>query len=51
MNKVFKEPLIDSGYYILVRYYGPTSRMNGKTAKDALYKGTPIEKKFETVKF
>ena len=44
-------PVIDSGYYILVRYYGPTSRMNGKTAKDILYKGTPLEEKFKTVKF
>ena len=44
-------PVIDSGYYILVRYYGPTSRMNGKTAKDILYKGTPLEEKFKSVKF
>jgi len=44
-------PVIDSGYYILVRYYGPTSRMNGKTAKDILYKGTSLEEKFKTVKF
>jgi hypothetical protein len=44
-------PVLDSGYYILARYYGPTSRLNGNTAKDIVYGGTPLEKKFETVKF
>lgn len=44
-------PVLDTGYYILARYYGPTSRLNGNTAKDIIYKGTPIEKKFKTVKF
>ena len=44
-------PVIDSGYYILARYYGPTSRLNGNTAKDILYQGTKLQKKFETVKF
>jgi hypothetical protein len=44
-------PVTDSGYYIIARYYGPTSRLNGNTAKDIVYGGTPLEKKFETVKF
>ena len=44
-------PVIDSGYYILARYYGPTALLNGHTAKDMVYGGTPLEKKFETVKF
>ena len=44
-------PVMDGGYYILARYYGPTSRLNGNTAKDIIYKGTPLEKKFKTVKF
>ena len=44
-------PVMDSGYYILARYYGPTSRLNGNTAKDIVFGGTPLEKKFETVKF
>ena len=44
-------PVKDSGYYVLARYYGPTSRINGKTAKDILYGGTPLQDKFNTVKF
>ena len=44
-------PVKDSGYYILARYYGPTLRLNGNTAKDILYKGTQLEEKFKTVKF
>ena len=44
-------PVTESGYYLIFRYYGPTSRLNGNTAKDIIYKGTALEKKFETVKF
>ncbi len=44
-------PVTKDGYYVLARYYGPTSRLNGNTAKDIVYKDTPLEKKFETVKF
>ena len=44
-------PVKESGYYLIFRYYGPTSRLNGNTAKDILFTGTPLEKKFETVKF
>lgn len=44
-------PVKDSAYYIIARYYGPTSRLNGNTAKDIVFKGTPLEKKFEVVKF
>jgi len=44
-------PVLESGYYILVRYYGPTSKLNGKTAKDILFGGTKLEQKFKTAKF
>ncbi len=44
-------PVSKDGYYWLARYYGPTKRLNGNTAKDILYGGTELEKKFETVKF
>ena len=44
-------PVTEGGYYILARYYGPSPRLNGNTAKDIIYKGTPLEKKFETVQF
>jgi len=44
-------PVLDSGYYLVVRYYGPTSKLNGRTAKDILYKGTNLEEIFKTVKF
>lgn len=44
-------PVTESGYYLIVRYYGPTARLNGNTAKDILYKGTALEEKFKTVKF
>ena len=50
-NGTYWMPVMDSGYYILARYYGPTSRLNGNTAKDLLYKGTKLEEKFKTVKF
>jgi len=44
-------PVLDSGYYFVVRYYGPTSKLNGRTAKDIVYKGTGLEEIFKTVKF
>jgi hypothetical protein len=44
-------PVTKDGYYIIARYYGPTSRLNGNTAKDIIYKGTKLESKFKTVKF
>jgi hypothetical protein len=44
-------PVKDDGYYWLARYYGPTPRLNGNTAKDIIYGGTALEKKFATVKF
>jgi len=44
-------PVTKDGYYIIFRYYGPTAALNGNTAKDIVYKGTPLEKKFETVQF
>jgi len=44
-------PVTKKGYYIIARYYGPTKRLNGNTAKDIIYGGTKLEKKFETVKF
>ena len=44
-------PVKSDGYYWLARYYGPRPRLNGNTAKDIVYGGTALEKKFETVKF
>jgi len=44
-------PVTEDGYYWVARYYGPTKALNGNTAKDIIYKGTPLEKKFQTVKF
>ena len=44
-------PVSAGGYYLIARYYGPTARLNGNTAKDILYGGTELEKRFETVKF
>ncbi len=29
-------------YYFIARYYGPNSKMNGKTVHDILYKGTEL---------
>ena len=42
---------VTDGYYLIFRYYGPSARLNGNTAKDIIYKGTPLAAKFETVKF
>jgi len=36
---------------MIFRYYGSTAALNGNTAKDIVYKGTPLEKKFGTVQF
>jgi hypothetical protein len=44
-------PVAETGYYWLARYYGPTAKLNGNTAKDIVYGGTPLAAKFETVKF
>ncbi len=44
-------PVTEDGYYMIFRYYGPAPALNGNTAKDIVYGGTPLEKKFETVKF
>jgi hypothetical protein len=44
-------PVTDGGYYWIARYYGPTKRLNGNTAKDIIYGGTKLKKKFETVRF
>ena len=44
-------PVKSDGYYWIARYYGPSARLNGNTAKDIIYGGTELEKKFETVKF
>ncbi len=44
-------PVTDSGYYLIFRYYAPTRRLNGNTAKDIIYSGTRLEKRFKTVKF
>ena len=44
-------PVLDSGYYFISRYYGPNSKMNGKTVHDILYKGTKLESKFKATKY
>ena len=44
-------PVLDTGYYFIARYYGPTSRLNGNTAHDIVYKGTEFEPMFKPVKF
>ena len=44
-------PVTEAGYYMIWRYYGPGPALNGNTAKDIVYGGTPLAKKFETVKF
>ena len=44
-------PVTQDGYYWLARYYGPTSRLNGNTAKDLIYNGTSLEQRFSTVQF
>jgi hypothetical protein len=44
-------PVTEDGYYLIARYYGPTPRLNGNTAKDIVYKGTELEEKFKTVEF
>jgi hypothetical protein len=44
-------PVKSSGYYLIARYYGPTPKLNGNTAKDLVYGGTPLANKFESVKF
>jgi hypothetical protein len=38
-------------YYFISRYYGPNSRMNGKTVHDIVFKGTKLESKFKATKF
>lgn len=44
-------PVLDSGYYFIARYYGPTSRMNGQTVHDLLFKGTNLASKFKATKY
>jgi hypothetical protein len=44
-------PVREDGYYLIARYYGPTPRLNGNTAKDIVYAGTPLEERFKSVKF
>ena len=44
-------PVTDAGYYLIFRYYAPTKALNGNTAKDIIYGGTALEKKFATVTF
>ena len=44
-------PVLESGYYFIARYYGPTPRLNGNTAHDIVYKDTKFEDMFKAVKF
>lgn len=50
-DETYWMPVAEGGYYWLARYYGPTPRLNGNTAKDIVYGGTPLAERFETVKF
>jgi hypothetical protein len=43
-------PVTDD-YYFISRYYGPNSKMNGKTVHDVLFAGTPLAEKFKAEKF
>ena len=38
-------------YYFISRYYGPNSKMNGKTVHDIIFKGTELATKFTATKF
>ena len=44
-------PVTASSYYWLARYYGPAPSLNGNTAKDIIYGGSPLEERFSTVQF
>lgn len=38
-------------FYVIARYYGPTSDLNDNTVHDILFKGTPLEAAFKTPDF
>lgn len=38
-------------YYFISRYYGPNSKMNGRTVHDLLFRGTPLQDAFGATKF
>ena len=38
-------------YYIIARYYGPNSNLNGNTVHDIVFKGTPLEEAFKAAKY
>jgi hypothetical protein len=38
-------------YYFISRYYGPNSKMSGKTVHDIVFKGTDLEEKFKALEF
>jgi len=44
-------PVTDSGYYLIFRYYGPAKTLNGNTAVDIIYGGTPLAERFKAVNF
>ena len=44
-------PVTEGGYYIMLRYYGPSKSLNGNTIFDIAYKGTKFEEKFRPVSF
>ena len=44
-------PVTKGGYYIMLRYYGPSKDLNGNTIFDVAYKGSKLEKKFKPVQF
>ena len=44
-------PVTEGGYYIMLRYYGPSPALNGNTMFDIAYKGSSLEEKFKPVQF
>jgi len=44
-------PVIEGGYYWIARYYGPAEALNGNTAHDIIYGGTPLQERFAPVRF
>ncbi|MCK4509803.1 MAG: DUF1254 domain-containing protein [Desulfuromonadales bacterium] len=44
-------PVPQGGYYLIVRYYGVTPRLNGNTVQAIVYGGTPLSQHFKSMKF
>ncbi|WP_375748301.1 DUF1254 domain-containing protein [Vibrio sp. HN007] len=44
-------PVKEDGYYFVVRYYQPTTKLNGNTAFDKIYGDTKLKGKFKAITF